>query len=222
MQILDAYLLSNDLAATENFYKNILGLNLRSKTATTLTFSVGYSQITFLHSELQNPVYHFTFHIPCNQLEAALAWISQKVALIQPEDEEGYVVNFENWNAKSFYFYDENGNILECIARFDLPNASNAPFSVKSLLGLSEIGIGTPDVIALAQKLNLEYDIPFFFRQIQRENFHALGNDDGLFVISRTDRNWYPTQCPVGDFYVKVKLLLNGKIIEITENIANQ
>jgi catechol 2,3-dioxygenase-like lactoylglutathione lyase family enzyme len=217
MQILEIQLLSTDLAKTEEFYHHVLGLPLVQSAANSISFLMGTSKIVFLKSEGKTPIYHFTFHIPKNQLLEGMDWVAQKTEIIL-NDEQEKITDFENWNAKSFYFFDYNGNILECIVRFDLQNESSAAFSVESLLGISEMGIGTDNVLELVARLRTEADIPLFSKQVQRENFHALGDDEGLFVISRTDRNWYPTQIPVEKFYTKIILTENGTKYELEVN----
>ena len=54
----------------------------------------------------------------------AFAWANKKVELI-PITPTSNIADFKNWNAKAFYFYDNNQNIVEFIARFDLDNNSD-------------------------------------------------------------------------------------------------
>jgi hypothetical protein len=61
------------------------------------------------------------------------------------EDYKSDIADFVNWRAKSVYFFDPAGNIIELIARFDLNNASSEKFSSEQFLSLSEIGLVFPD-----------------------------------------------------------------------------
>ena len=63
------------------------------------------------------------------------------------------IAQFENWNANAVYFYDNNGNILEFIARHDLQNNQFTPFNSESILNISEIGIVSEAPLELANQL---------------------------------------------------------------------
>lgn len=216
MNILEIQILSDDLAQTAAFYHQILGFPLLEKNENSVTFLVGSSKMIFLKSTHKKPLYHLAFTIPHNQLQASMEWMAGKAEIL--DTDEGKIVDFSNWNAKSIYFYDNNGNILEFIARFDLKNESNEIFSVKSILAISEIAIVTDDVPKLAEKLMQEKGISYFEKQVQRENFHALGNDNGLLLLSKTNRVWFPTEIPAEKFYVKARFEMDGSIIEVEEN----
>ena len=76
-----------------------------------------------------NPFYHFAFNIPSNKFEEAFQWMQTRVDLLWLDDYKSYIADFTNWNAKSFYFTDPAGNILEFISRFDLDDIAAEPFS---------------------------------------------------------------------------------------------
>ncbi|WP_260321042.1 hypothetical protein [Peribacillus simplex] len=46
--------------------------------------------------------------------------------------------NFAHLPAHAFYFYDPSGNIVEFISRYEIAKDSIEPFSVKSILNISE------------------------------------------------------------------------------------
>jgi hypothetical protein len=104
------------------------------------------------------------------------------------------VANFESWNAKAIYFYDNNENILEFIARYDLDNATDILFDISSIQSISEIGIVADSPLILANKLVEENNLFFFAKSLKSEQFVTLGDDNGLFIIVETKRNWYPTE----------------------------
>ena len=104
--------------------------------------------------------------------------------------------NFESWNAQSFYFRDLNGNLLEFICRYDLPNAASKEFTASSLLYISEIGIVTGNVHELMGDLKARYGIGTFIKQPPLENFAVLGTEEGLLIVVQKGRNWFPTQIP--------------------------
>lgn len=211
MKISEVHLLSNSLSETEFFYKKKLGLEVVAKTDELLCLQTGTSRLCFhLSSEIQNPVYHFAFDIPENKLMEGLKWIRTRAELIALETKE-YIVDFSNWNAKSFYFYDNNGNILECIVRYDLKNVSDENFGGNSFIKISEIGFVVNDVFEFCDAVNLKYGTDYFVKQPKRENFSVLGDNQGLFIVSGVNRNWFPTMHKAQPFWVKVLFESCGK-----------
>ena len=112
MKILQVELLAEDLKSIENFYTNKLQLKLFRKNETSISFIAGCSLLTFKLTKTLQPVYHIAFEIPSNKLNEAIDLLKDKIDLIEFEDKE-VIIDFENWNAQSVYFYDENQNILE-------------------------------------------------------------------------------------------------------------
>lgn len=217
MKILEIELHTNDLAQTERFYSEVLGLELATKTTNAVSFIAGNSRLTFTETMTGNPKYHFAFNIPHNQLQDAIKWSSSRLELLQIEEND-VVAHFESWNAKSIYFYDNNDNILEFIARFDLDNSSDQPFNPSSIESISEMGIVVDEPLVLAETIIAENDCFYFEKGARSTKFASLGNDHGLFVIVETNRKWFPTQHPAERHFTKVKLSIDGTISEITVN----
>lgn len=217
MKILEIALLTNDLHHTEAFYTQILGLQLAEKSEDCITFFAGSSKLTFQKSEQVNPRYHFAFNIPKNKLEEAIQWANNKLELITTEGSE-VIATFEAWNANAIYFYDNNQNIVEFIARHDLDNASTKPFDQTAIESISEIGLVTDNPIALAEELIQLHGLTYFSKSTKSESFVALGNDEGLFVIVVTNRNWYPTKQKAEKQYTKVKIAVNGMVKSVILN----
>ena len=82
---------------------------------------VGSTKLTFRSFENFNPVYHFALDKLNNKLSKAFFWIKNKTEILDviPPDK---IVNFHYWNAKSFYFYNNNLNILKFSTRYNLDN----------------------------------------------------------------------------------------------------
>ena len=131
------------------------------------------------------------------------------------EFENKPIIDFPNWNAKSIYFVDSNGNILEFIARFDLENTSNKVFDTSSVLSISEIAFVTENVNELANKLISQNNFKYFEKQIQRNDFSVIGEENGLLIIVDSKRNWFPTNIKAENFWMKVKVENNGKVIDL-------
>lgn len=214
MKILEIQLLSTDIIQTRKFYHDILGMKILYTDDSSIQFSAGLSSLTFKKAPNGNPHYHFAFNIPANKFEEAHAWASQRIQLL-PITPGSSVADFKNWNAKAFYFYDNNQNIVEFIARFDLGNNSDKPFDGSSIFSISEIGIVTDNAKEYSEKMLEQYDFNFFSKQPPQDDFVAVGDDNGLFIVVNDKRNWYPTNQPSGKYRTAIKMEQNGKITDI-------
>jgi catechol 2,3-dioxygenase-like lactoylglutathione lyase family enzyme len=221
MDILEIKILSDNLDETEIFYSDLLGFSTINKDQNAISFLAGQSTLTFIKSNDLNPEYHFAFNIPHNKLDEAIVWASAKVALLENVSHE-IVSNFERWNAKAIYFYDNNRNILEFIARFDLHNFSDKAFDISSIQSISEIGIVADAPVKLADQFIEENNLGFFEKDPKSEKFVALGNDNGLFIIVETGRKWYPTALHAKKCYTKIKFAQDGFMKEITVSEENR
>jgi catechol 2,3-dioxygenase-like lactoylglutathione lyase family enzyme len=217
MRILEIELLSDDLESTEKFYAKTIGFTVMRRERSLVSFLTGKSILTFRRSAFLKPVYHFAFNIPSNQLNASKKWISLRTNIL-PVTEAAEVAEFENWNARAFYFNDNNGNILEYIARFDLDNASHVQFSAGSVCNISEIGIVADVVSTCVSQLGSEYNILPYVKQPVLKNFAALGDANGLIIISAAGRHWYPSQVNAEKFVTRILLLSHGNRVGLIFN----
>lgn len=205
---------TNNILETAAFYKDILELPIIEKTSQTVTIKAGDSILKFTENPDFNSIYHFAFNIPENKLEEAIEWCKNKIDLLLIEDQR-VIANFETWNSNAVYFYDNNGNLLEFIARHDLDNLQIKGFSSKSILNISEIGIVNENPMELGDQLVEDHDLAFFAKNFNSENFAAIGDDEGLLIIVKPYRNWYPTQTPSKSNKTEVRLENNGTKIEL-------
>jgi catechol-2,3-dioxygenase len=191
MKLTSIKLQSNRLSETVRFYSSILAKKPLRRSGKDAAFVMGHTTLTFTSTELK-PVYHIAFNIPCNQLHAGIEYLSQKTKLISPYGGSP-IVDFKNWNAESVYFHDCNNNICELIARRDLQNQSEAAFDGRSLLYVSEIGVVVPSVSECVRTLREQHGILPYEKQSVLGNFAALGNPEGLLILSTPARKWFPT-----------------------------
>lgn len=101
------------------------------------------------------------------------------------------IADFKSWNAQSVYFNDDNGNILECIARMDLHNGTSETAAGTFVLNVSEIGFVTDDV-PQAQAMLQRSGIPLYSKGPQLNDFSVLGDDHGLLILKDTNDGWMP------------------------------
>jgi catechol 2,3-dioxygenase-like lactoylglutathione lyase family enzyme len=218
MKILELELLSDDILKTEVFYNEVLGLKTISKEDSGISFNTGSTKLTFRPSINVKPVYHFAFDVPNNKLLEAFDWIEKKTEIMYviPPDK---IADFYNWNAKSFYFYDNNGNILEFIARNDLDNASQKAFDGASILSVSEIGLVSKNVVVQCDELFDKYGLTAYSKQPKLNKFIVLGTVTGLFILVEESRDWYPTDKKSKSFWTKIVFSNNGEtqILEVPE-----
>jgi catechol-2,3-dioxygenase len=220
MEILEIKLNTDDIISTEGFYTNILEFKLIKKSEKSISFLVGNSILSFIKSENLQPKYHFAFNIPNNKLEEAINWISKKLNLIKIDNNTS-VADFESWNAKAIYFYDNNENILEFIARFDLESLIENQFDTSSILSISEIGVVTNEPLNLSKKISENYNLNLFEKGVQSVDFASLGDDNGLIILVKPNRKWYPTNQKAEKHFVEIKLISNGLTNEIIINDEN-
>ena len=209
MEIKEIVIQTDDLKGTENFYANVLGFELIKKEQNTIAFLAGNSILTFLKSTNLNPNYHFAFNIPKNKLNEATIWLNSKVNLLL-NDENEIITDFGDWNAKAIYFYDNNNNIVEFITRFDLTNETEKKFDASSVLSISEIGIVANDPMKLASQIMDKNHLNYFEKGKQSENFISIGDDNGLVIIVKNDRKWYPTEQKAEQHVARVKIISKG------------
>jgi catechol-2,3-dioxygenase len=134
---------------------------------------------------------HFAVNVPPGRFEEAVAWAREQTSLIQED------VPFPLWRARAAYYYDPAGNLVELIARDRAPGD-------ELLLEVSEVGLPVSDVGAAVEFFETELGLPHFSGD--RENFSAVGDDRGLFILVPVGRAWLFTDRPAADAPVRVTI----------------
>lgn len=217
MKIKKLKLRTQNITSVVQFYNKLLELPIVEILPEKVSFLVGESVLEFIEdieSTLRNPICHIAFNIPCNLLKEAVAWSETRVDLI--ENERGILVSdFESWHANSVYFYDYEGNLLEFIARQDLNNEALVAFNSKCLLNISEIGIVKMDPRQYADDLSRKYGLPLFSKNNNNGVFTAIGNDEGLLIVVKEGRCWFPTSIPAQNAWTQVTVLSKDDLFVI-------
>ncbi len=205
MQITRLELQTPDLKELALFYGETLGLDTRIIAGRQVVVRAGATELVFTQAnENQHGAYHFAFNIPENQFETAKQWLALRGELFANED-GNTTINSKTWNSQSLYFKDLAGNILELIARRDLKNTSKQ----FEILSVSEVGLVTDDVPALVKTLKEKAGL-LPYKDESSETFTAVGNADGLFIVVKQGRIWYPnTGVPAQFVPVRVHFQVN-------------
>lgn len=213
MEISRVILQTSALEELTAFYKTVMGLPVNSKYENETTISIGSTELVFKQASAADPLYHFAINIPANKIEEAKSWLSGRVELIWMDDYKSDIADFVNWHAKSVYFFDPAGNIVELIARFDLDNKTDEPFSSMQFLSISEMGLvfKTNEFDRSVNNLLQQYQLFYFAKQSPLPQFRAIGDDEGLFIVVPENRNWYPTTKSSGIFPMEVHFKNDGK-----------
>ncbi len=191
------------LAALATFYVDTLGITALVRTAAELTLAIGDATLTFRPAAPgEAPFFHFAFEVAADSVEAAGQWFRMAGPLLHEEPDSNEIIEFPNWEASSVYLRDPADNIAECIGRRPLVRPSAAhPFTAADLHGLSEIGLVSADVHALANQLVTAYGLPYFKRQPFSPRFAVLGDDEGLLILVPPGRAWFPTKDALSDVF---------------------
>ncbi len=192
MQIRRLQLATQDRHALAEFYLHTLGLpGVLGKQD--LTCTVGSSTLKFVEAGSHDPLrYHFACNIPPRQLSEAKRWLAKRVSLVK--DASGAeTFHLEHWDAEAIYFYDPGGNLVALIARRALSVPSVKPFGSAALLNISEIGIVTDDVSAAVQAIQAHTGSSPY-RGAPDEDFTAIGDEQGLLLVVKRGRLWFPDQ----------------------------
>jgi len=213
MKIKTLALQTAHLMTVKEFYSLILNLPVESVDKKKIIMKVGASDLIFTETKETEPFYHFAMNIPSNRIEEAKEWLKNKVKLLWMEDYNSDIADFVNWHAKSLYFFDPAGNIVELIARFDLNIKSNETFSSNQFLSVNEVGLvfRQGEFEERTSELQNSYSLSHFSKQPPLAHFKAIGDDEGLFVVVPEHRNWYPTDKPSGIFAMRVEFENNNE-----------
>ncbi len=180
-------LLTNRLEELRRFYGETLGLPLIGETTSSITIRVGATRLEFVAtSSSEPPSYHFAFDVPENKLPLARPWMARLRPLLERDGSP--IVHFPTWNAHSIYWYDPGGNLGELIARHNLDNRADGPFTASDLLYASEIGIVVDDVHETVRTLGRELGIEPW--EPPSSEFAPVGEEHRLLIVVKRNRPW--------------------------------
>jgi catechol 2,3-dioxygenase-like lactoylglutathione lyase family enzyme len=195
MRITSVEFETTDLLRAESFYGSLLGLPTTRENGT-LTIRAGASTLALRQGPASPGKQHLAFTIPRLMFNSARKWAAERVSLLRDSDGRDEFEMAPYWNARSLYFADPDGNILEFIIRRDISDHRAGPFRAEHIQCISEVGIparSVPDVAAQAQSA---FGIDAYGAGAPA--FQPVGNIDGLLILVTPGRHWFPTAAPGG------------------------
>lgn len=205
-------LVARDINRQLAFYTKQLGLPLLLHQENRFAVAAGETRLEFAaDNEQEEGVYHLAFNITPALLPAAPGFLgSQHISVILKDDLP--VVDFPDWNARSVYFYDADGNILEFIARYNLPApVSDKVFGPRHILNISEMGLPVDDIPAFIK--TLQAHAALFVWKEYGEQFKAVGDENGLLIVVPEGRNWFPTEHPNSFLPISITIAQQGRTL---------
>ena len=133
---------------------------------------------------------HLAFHVG-----DLAAWRARLPVPLLRDGDGNDEFDFAGWDgARSIYFDDPEGNVIELVARPD----------ERPELSLAEVGLPTTDVGAAVDALERELGLPQY--DGDRSSFSAVGDPDGLLIVVAGGRGWFPSRVRAGDAAVSVRI----------------
>jgi len=192
MEIERIIIFSSGIENQYQFYCNQLMLECVEKNEDFFCVKIGSSLLQIQKGARHiSTCYHLAFNIePSLFLESATFLQHKNISLLNNENK--ILIDFPDWNARSIYFKDADGNILECIARFNLPHQSfNRLFGAGDFLCISEIGIPVNDISEFLLSVQSKTSIEIW--KSYGQWFCAAGDEKGLLIIVPEKHKWFPT-----------------------------
>ncbi len=178
------------------FYGSVLKLPVSvDDQGLSLTIAAGTTELVFLHKAGFDGQYHFAIDIPEKRVDAARQFVESVGISLLTDDDGEPLFHFESWKAHSIYFYDPSGNIVELIARHDVPSEKSIPpenpFVITELMAVSEVGMAARDVTNLACVLAESCGVHAY--KESSPTFMPMGDVQGLLILVEKGRIWFPS-----------------------------
>jgi len=180
----------------KEFYTKLLQMELVYEGENSFAVLAGTTRVYFDKSDTR-PYYHVCFRLGAAFFDEIFNRLKKEDLLLSNEDGEISMY----WQGKQAYFYDPDGNILEILER----PFSHGDKEPNGWYDVGEVGIPSQNIYELRDFL-----LPYMDNQFESNNdlFSFFGNDDGVGVLVKTGRNWYPTNRPAEIH--PIKLVVSG------------
>ncbi|SDM66779.1 VOC family protein [Sediminibacillus halophilus] len=214
MQIKEVTLKTSKVEEMKDFYTNVLGFPLIDEDRDSFQIAAGSSKLVFTGRDARGePYYHFAFSIPGTKFYEAKAWVKRKVDLNLENGEDE--ADFPHLSARSFYFYDPAGNIVEFIARHSITETEEEAFSTKNIVNISEVSLTVEDAIAAGEQLQ-EFGIKERDNEpINASSLNFIGErETGVFLLlTQPGRRWIFSNKAAAVYPLRLSLANNVQIL---------
>lgn len=192
MQINRLILQTSRLKDQLEFYTQKLGLEPVFIQGNEFAVRAGHSELHFQEMTTTDiHLYHVAFNVTENGFKLAKEWLITRNIFPLVKDNHSQFV-FEDWNAEAIYFRDADENIIEFITRHNLANrTNNTVFQKEDIVCISEAGIVVEDVSSFVSHWIQQTNIGLW--REAGEDFKAVGGEDGLLIVVKKNRAWFPT-----------------------------
>lgn len=221
MKILEVELTTTNLAASTEFYRDLLGLPVTTQPEC-IAIDIGTSTLRVRAGAAFDGVHHLAFGISPLDFDSARRWLRQRTELITVAGSD-IIAGPEGWDSRSLYFRGPEGILLELIARQADRAAPGSPDETPRLLSISEIGIGVPDVRETVRHLAEAFELPPFPPQLP--GFAPVGSHDGLLILANSGRTWFPTERDVpasGPLSIRIESASHSGKLTLTDEAVVQ
>lgn len=187
--ILRLRLRATRLAEMARFYGQEMGFAVATSPKS-LTVEAGGTLLEFEQAaEGEQPVYHIAWAIPQNKLPLAKAWLAARTPLlVHPDGRDEF--HFRSANRRAVYFADPAGNVLELIARHNLDDGTEGPFTLADILYVNHAGLVVDDLPGAIDEL--ETGLGLELRADPTPDFAQLGDEHRHLVLVTRKRFWLP------------------------------
>lgn len=170
------------LEEMKEFYTNQLEMPLVSESEEYFAVMAGATKLVF-EKDASQPFYHLCLPSGLPFFE----YMYEKMSYLQLllEDEEGHYSMF--WQGKQAYFTDPDGNILELLERqYSWSDIEH----VKGWYYVGEVGMPVKNIAQFKQELD-SFQLTKY--KSESDSFSFFGDTNGVFVLVKEERPWYPT-----------------------------
>lgn len=208
MQINTLQLYTPEVSLLPAFYQNLFPQCKSSFDSSVLQLQAGSTTLNFWLCE-QPTQYHFAFNIPYSQVDAIAELLTGRVEVLPGPDGKA-IVEFPNWKARSLYFKDPAGNIVELIGRQRLGLAEGDLKEGIPIYSVSEMGLASREHHQIESSLRERCGCEVFWTS--GEVFSALGDEEGLIIlVDSREKTWYPTDYPAYPYGFRATISNRGK-----------
>ncbi len=182
MKIYQLNLKCHHLDRMKEFYTKVLEMELIAESENYFTIMAGTTKIYF-EKDAAIPFYHVCFRTNEDYYDYMFEKLGQESVLL-PNGHGEYSMF---WKGKQAYFVDPDGNIIEMLERPFL----GREIKTNGWHDVGEIGLPVRDVARMEKNLNL------YLKNEQidsSDTFAFYGDTQGVFVLVKEGRKWYPTE----------------------------